>query len=192
MNPAAAVRSRRPREVQTEALNMTPMIDVVFQLLIFFMLTMQFREVEGKLLSHLPKTHGPHSAPNPTVLDEVRIVVCAGGDLDGHHRDKGFHEKSLKDGAVCRVQVERTDVGDVARTETRPSALAANRAVYRGAAERARGLLDAGGGTSRRVILDADSEVPYEHIVGLVDALKSARLDAVEFVANPRHAKYAR
>ena len=28
-----------PEEVATEALNMTPMIDVVFQLLIFFMLT---------------------------------------------------------------------------------------------------------------------------------------------------------
>ena len=37
---------------------MTPMIDIVFQLLIFFMLTMQFKEVEGKLISQLPKDRG--------------------------------------------------------------------------------------------------------------------------------------
>ena len=47
-----------PDEVATEQLNMTPMIDVVFQLLIFFMLTMQFKEIEGKLLSQLPKDKG--------------------------------------------------------------------------------------------------------------------------------------
>ena len=33
---------------------LTPMIDIVFQLLVFFMLTMQFKESEGKLLSQLP------------------------------------------------------------------------------------------------------------------------------------------
>ena len=37
---------------------LTPMIDIVFQLLVFFMLTMQFKESEGKLLSQLPSS-GP-------------------------------------------------------------------------------------------------------------------------------------
>ena len=45
-------------EMAFEASNMTPMIDVVFQLLIFFMLSMHFKEVEGKLLSQLPKDKG--------------------------------------------------------------------------------------------------------------------------------------
>ncbi len=36
-------------------LNMTPMIDVVFQLLIFFMLSMHFKEIEGKLITTLPR-----------------------------------------------------------------------------------------------------------------------------------------
>lgn len=39
------------------------------------------------------------------------------------------------------------------------------------------------------VILDADSAVPYEHIVGIVDACKEAGIENVEFVSNPRWAE---
>ena len=42
--------------------DMTPMIDVVFQLLIFFMLTIKFKLLEGKLSAYLPKDVGV----NPT------------------------------------------------------------------------------------------------------------------------------
>ena len=51
-------KRKMPEEVENEGADMTPMIDVVFQLLIFFMLTMQFKEIEGKLLSQLPKDKG--------------------------------------------------------------------------------------------------------------------------------------
>ena len=44
-----AKRRRTPSDVEPEESNMTPMIDVVFQLLIFFMLTMQFKEIDRLL-----------------------------------------------------------------------------------------------------------------------------------------------
>ncbi len=40
------------------ATNMTPMIDCVFQLLIFFMVAARFKALEGKLLAYLPKDKG--------------------------------------------------------------------------------------------------------------------------------------
>ena len=40
------------------------------------------------------------------------------------------------------------------------------------------------------VILDADSEVPYEHIIGAVNACKEMDIHNIEFVGNPRHDKY--
>ena len=40
------------------------------------------------------------------------------------------------------------------------------------------------------IILDADSEVPYEHIIGAVNAIKAAGIDNIEFVGNPRFDAY--
>ena len=55
-------------------MDMTPMIDVIFQLLIFFMCSLKFKSLEGKLASYLPKAVGLQddrtAKPNP---NEVRI-----------------------------------------------------------------------------------------------------------------------
>jgi biopolymer transport protein ExbD len=190
-----ARRRQMPEEVATEALNMTPMIDVVFQLLIFFMLTMQFKEVEGKLLSQLPKDKGlaPSHVLQPE-LQEVRIVICAGGDTRMHLHDKGKHEKSDKDNSTCKAMVEKIDVGDLFLSE-KHGKVAHNKQVYTALAEKTKALCDAQPATKDPtkkppVILDADSETPYEHIIGVVDACKVKGIDNVEFVGNPRHDKY--
>ncbi|MDF1837417.1 MAG: biopolymer transporter ExbD, partial [Planctomycetota bacterium] len=39
-------------------MDMTPMIDVTFLLLIFFMCTLKFKVLEGKLTAYLPKDVG--------------------------------------------------------------------------------------------------------------------------------------
>ncbi len=56
-------------------LNMTPMIDVVFQLLIFFMCSIHFRTMEGKLQSYLPKDKGMRNVSFQPLVQEVRIIV---------------------------------------------------------------------------------------------------------------------
>ncbi len=183
---------RSPDESKPEALNMTPMIDVVFQLLIFFMLSMHFKEVEGKLLSQLPK-RGVQSSGRPEVQEELRIVLCAGSDWRTHLHDKGKHERVDKDGSVCRGLVEQLEIGDLFKTESQPGKSGANRAVYRALGTKAAELhasLPRTGPLPAPVIIDADSEVPYEHIIGVLNACKEAKLDRVEFVANPRHDRY--
>lgn len=190
---------RKRREIQEEKpleLNMTPMIDVVFQLLIFFMLSMHFKEVEGKLLSQLPKDKGlaPTHQLQPE-LQEVRIVICAGGDTRTHLQDKGRHEKADKPNDVCKVLVEKIEVGDVYKTETNPGKAAQNKAIYQALGQKTAELYQSvpssrGEGKKPPVILDADSEVPYEHIIGAVNACKAVGIDNVEFVGNPRHDKY--
>ncbi len=187
-------RRRRPEEPKFVIGNMMPMIDVIFQLLIFFMLSMHFREVEGKLLSQLPKGKGPHPAPAPPQFQEVRVVICAGGDIDTHLTNKGKHEQADKPADVCTVAVERHHMGQVYKTEIQPDRAAANRAVYRALGAKAKELhaphpVDERG-RPVPVILDADSEVPYEHVIGAVNALKEMKIENVEFVGNPRHEKY--
>ena len=64
---------------ETHDLEMTPMIDVTFLLLVFFLLTLKFKVLEGKLAAYLPKDAGPNPA-DTTPLDaiEVRIEVVPG------------------------------------------------------------------------------------------------------------------
>jgi len=196
-------RKRRRRgldEAGFEVGNMTPMIDIVFQLLIFFMLSMHFKEVEGKLLAQLPKDKGlaPSHVLNPE-LQEVRIVLCAGGDTRMHLHDKGRHEKEDKPNEVCKVMVEKVEIGEVYKTEKFPDKLAHNKAIYKTLGAKTyeiymatpsarRGIPD----MSKRppVIIDADSETPYEHVIGAVNACKENGIENIEFVGNPRHEKY--
>lgn len=55
--------------------DMTPMIDVVFLLLIFFMLTIKFKTLEGKLTAYLPKDVGVNPTPTDAKLEKVDIVI---------------------------------------------------------------------------------------------------------------------
>ena len=60
--------------------DMTPMIDVVFQLLIFFMLTIEFKQLEGKLAAYLPKDVGVNtSQAEPKEKVEIVLRVAAEG-----------------------------------------------------------------------------------------------------------------
>jgi len=193
-------KRRQVEEGVFEMANMTPMIDVVFQLLIFFMLSMHFKEVEGKLLSQLPKDKGlaPSHVLQPE-LQEVRIVLCAGGDTRMHLHDKGRHEKEDKNNDMCKIMVEKNEIGEVWKTEKFPDKFNSNRAIYKSLGVKTaeiylvtpsarRGIPDP---TKRPpVILDADSETPYEHVIGAVNACKENGIDNIEFVGNPRHDKY--
>ncbi|QDU66662.1 ExbD/TolR family protein [Engelhardtia mirabilis] len=72
-------RSAKRNEKAPQAeMEMTPMIDVTFLLLIFFMCTLQFRTLEGRLAAYLPKDTGPalRSAlqPEPITI-EVRVAA---------------------------------------------------------------------------------------------------------------------
>ncbi len=78
-------RSRGGSALEEEVkLSMTPMIDVTFLILVFFMCTLQFKTLSAKMLAFLPTDTG--LAPNQGPTEEpVRIslrVVDADRDLD--------------------------------------------------------------------------------------------------------------
>ncbi|WP_145365313.1 ExbD/TolR family protein [Stratiformator vulcanicus] len=61
---------------------MAPMIDVVFQLLIFFMLTLKIIEPEGDFNINMPIGQSQESASEPLLPDiKVRMVATPDGDL---------------------------------------------------------------------------------------------------------------
>ena len=92
--------------------------------------------------------------------------------------------------------MERHEIGTVRKTAETADAVKANRKTYIETARRAGEIREMVGRTSgadeTALILDADSEVPYEHVIGVVNALKEEGIHNVEFAANPRHAKMVR
>ena len=79
------MRFRRPRERKETVLNLTPLIDVVFLLIIFFMLTTTFRTVFQGIKVNLPTTTTPQekierniiisiTKDNRLYLDEKEVI----------------------------------------------------------------------------------------------------------------------
>jgi biopolymer transport protein ExbD len=60
-----------PEPEDTE-LNMTPMIDIVFQLIVFFLLTLKFTTIDHRIDSQLPKDKG--MAPTPTIITDTQPI----------------------------------------------------------------------------------------------------------------------
>ncbi len=59
---------------------LTPMIDIVFQLLLFFLLACQFRADEGQIAANLPDISGP--PPKTISVDHIDITLRAAGTDD--------------------------------------------------------------------------------------------------------------
>lgn len=64
----------RPEVSNETEMEMTPMIDVVFLLLIFFIVTLKFKTLEGKLEAALPKDRGTATSPAEPI-EKIEIVV---------------------------------------------------------------------------------------------------------------------
>lgn len=73
-------RKRAPRELTSLTLNLAPMVDVVFLLLIFFIATTTFKKAEGVLPAQLPKTGGTADQFDLPITP-VRVRVTQTGDL---------------------------------------------------------------------------------------------------------------
>ncbi len=76
--------ARRKKTTEVKG-DMTPMIDMVFQLLIFFILTLNIVDPEGDFYLRLPKPGAAQASESDIVPDVMRIVLISNtnGDLTG-------------------------------------------------------------------------------------------------------------
>jgi len=66
-----------PSKVANACFNMTPMIDVVFQLIVVFLCSMKFRTLDQKIEAFLPKDVGMAQTPSSTDVQTEVIVKLA-------------------------------------------------------------------------------------------------------------------
>lgn len=68
-------RRRMPLEMGDETeLNMTPMIDIVFQLIIFFLITLKFKTIDERIDANLPPV-GMLVGPPPQEQPKIKLKV---------------------------------------------------------------------------------------------------------------------
>ena len=67
--------ARKKAEIEEVPMELTPMIDVVFLLLIFFIVTIKFKVLEGKLETELPKDVGVNAGEVEELLEKIEIDI---------------------------------------------------------------------------------------------------------------------
>ena len=147
--------------------NMTPMIDVVFQLLVFFLVSMKFKTLDMKIEAFLPKDRG--LAATITKLEETpKIVAVLKRRVQG-----GVLERST------RVKVQNQDIGTSDKEETWTVLTTKAKAILE------RHIANGGAPEDVKGEVDASSLVPTGDVVRAVDAFIAADLQDVTFVGTP-------
>ena len=123
-------------------INMTPMIDVVFQLLIFFMLTMKTVIPEGDFDIRMPLGNAAAGAPDDQLVPPIRVKMTAAAD--GRLSGLTMNGTPIKD----FVELQNKIVSIVG-TDTGPNSLAENTEVE----------------------LDCDYGLDYENVVQAITAV---------------------
>ena len=79
-------RNSRDQAMEETKMEMTPMIDVTFLLLIFFLCTIKFKILEGKIPAYLPKDVGVNTTPIDKQLEKIEIHIIRKTPVDVEDR----------------------------------------------------------------------------------------------------------
>lgn len=139
-----------------EEVNLTPMIDITFQLLIFFMVTSQMAELDNIAELHLPKADAAKPSYKPP---KERLVI-------------NVIPRDLQTGSGA-VYIVGGDERDLKRLQL---------LIYR----EAEILKGPGGYSSRPVLIRADERVHYKHIQHLMNLCMDYKIWKLSFGAAAR------
>ncbi len=156
-----SARQRRGRHAgQVGELNLTPMIDVIFQLLIFFVVTANFMIDEGVLSAKLPQGSG-----SPTASDDLP-------------REKITIRLTSDPGDDALVSIERGPVGDPVRYASFGELAAdLDRLRYDPDGSRIDGIYEA----DNPVMIEPTGTVRWQHVVNAFNAAITAKYTNVSF-----------
>jgi biopolymer transport protein ExbD len=151
------------QEENPVAINVVPMVDIIFCLCVFFMCSMKFKELEGKFDSWLPKDKGS-DAPmtEKDLIEEIRVAMFwddrAGQVVRqlGHRKVKNGQEGDqeledlIREGHADHVKLNKPDTP---------------------------------------VIIDADRRVPFGEVVNVMNLIKRNKIDKIEFAMGQQFLK---
>lgn len=156
-------------------LMMTPMVDIVFQLLIFFMLACRFRTTEGQIHAFLPKNRGLGTeGPAAITLQEMRIKLL------WVERNSLRETRNPEDGRVL-LKVRDLNFPTV-ENEFREEMPDYTR-LYEKICQARDNFTPTRSYGSLPVIIDARSYVPFKHVIFALNECVRAGIDDITFAA---------
>jgi biopolymer transport protein ExbD len=139
------------------AINVVPMVDVIFCLCVFFMCSMKFKELEGKFESWLPKDKGQSTPMTQDMpIEEIRVALF--WDANDKSTVRQFGKQVIRDDAQLQALI-RDSYADRVRL----------------------------GRTDTPVIIDAAELVPWREVVNVVNLSKREGVDRIEFAAGKNY-----
>ncbi len=145
--------SRATKEQEEVKLSITPLIDVTFLLLIFFMCAMKFKTLERKVAAYLPKKKGLIHDP-VKIDDDLKISVML---------------KRQKGELGTRVKLLDAEIGQDAP-------------AFEVLDERLRTIRSDPRNQDMPGEINAMPEVPHADVVRCIDAFMKAGINNIEFV----------
>ncbi|MFH1231039.1 MAG: biopolymer transporter ExbD [Planctomycetota bacterium] len=150
-----ATQKKIKYEESSMELQMTPMIDVVFQLIIFFMCSIHFKSLEGKLYSYLPRDKGMNPTPKTAPpIDDVRIKLVYSEDAP----------------LLTRIKVGSNEFPDWDSLERHIRNISSS-------------LVTPDGLEIIPVKIDADGRIPAQSVVSVLNICKKAGVQKTEIAA---------
>src|SRR5438128_623642 len=92
-------------------LNVTPLIDIIFCLIIFFMCSFHFKSIEGRMDAWMPKDRGvhPNMSEPQVILDEIRVILTRDGAAGPVRRFVGAREIAGDEALVALLGAQEAD-----------------------------------------------------------------------------------
>ena len=149
-------RGRKYEGDEEVKLSITPLIDVTFLLLIFFMCAMKFKTLERKVAAFLPKDRG---------LAKTKI--------------------KLEEKAKITVELKRTKQEKVTRVKLLDSVIGVDGKGFDLLDKRIREIHASPGNEELPGEIHAWAWVPHQHVVRTIDAFMKAGISDITFIGAP-------
>jgi biopolymer transport protein ExbD len=157
-------------EEKDPQLEITPMIDVTFLLLIFFMCSIKFKQLEGKLDSYLPKDTGVTATNILEIPDEpIRVQLRVGG---------GKTKITVNGKTVANLTIPKAPQTTADEQQLKTLIPLDDLRVQVGTIHRQNPEL--------KCIIDPDERVPNMHVIAALDACLAAGIENINFTIPPK------
>lgn len=161
--PSAQRRSPRTgrRRSPVPTLNLTPLIDIVFLLIVFFMLATSFIDRD-----YIPLRFPVPSAEPATKLDPLRAEIVAPGEIFFHGETLSYQAFADRLRQPPSVPVPSVPVPSVPIPSDH-------------------GLSDLGRHPERSIVLVASRSLHLQHVVQVIDVIREAGIDSIAILSKP-------